>query len=67
MDLYARSSGLSERESQILGLLGQGLDTREIAARLVVSEHSASDHVKAILAKTGTRTRQVLLARGLGA
>jgi DNA-binding CsgD family transcriptional regulator len=67
MDMYARASGLSERESQVLALLGAGLETREIAARLVVSEHTAADHVKAILAKTGARTRQLLLARGLGA
>jgi DNA-binding CsgD family transcriptional regulator len=67
MDLFARSFGLSARETEVLGLLGGGLDTREIAQRLVVSEHTATDHVKAILAKTGTRTRQVLLARALGA
>jgi DNA-binding CsgD family transcriptional regulator len=67
MDVYARACGLSERESQVLGLLGSGLDTKQIAAQLVVSEHTASDHVKAILAKTGARTRQVLLARSVGA
>jgi DNA-binding CsgD family transcriptional regulator len=33
---------------------------------MVVSEHTAADHLKAILAKTGARTRQLLLARGLG-
>jgi DNA-binding CsgD family transcriptional regulator len=67
MDVYARASGLSDRESEVLTLLGQGADTREIAERLVISEHTANDHVKAILAKTGARTRQLLLARGLGA
>jgi DNA-binding CsgD family transcriptional regulator len=67
LDIYARASGLTVREVQVLSLLGEGLETREIAERLVVSEHTASDHVKAVLAKTGARTRQVLLARGLGA
>lgn len=67
MDIYARASGLSDRESEVLALLGQGLDTREIAERIVVSEHTAADHVKAILTKTGARTRQLLLARALGA
>jgi DNA-binding CsgD family transcriptional regulator len=66
MDVYARAYGLSERESQVLSLLGSGLDTKQIAARLVVSEHTAADHVKAILAKTGARTRQALLARAAG-
>ena len=66
LDMYARACGLTRRESEVLALLCEGLDTREIAERMVVSEHTASDHVKAILAKTGARTRQLLLARGLG-
>jgi DNA-binding CsgD family transcriptional regulator len=67
MDVFGRASGLSERESEVLRLLGAGLDTRAIAGLLVVSEHTATDHVKSVLTKTGTHTRQVLLARGLGA
>ena len=66
MDLYARACALSEREVQILALLGQGMDTRQIAQRLVISDHTATDHVKAILAKTGTRNRQQVLARVIG-
>jgi DNA-binding CsgD family transcriptional regulator len=57
---------LTRRESEVLALLCEGLDTREIAARMVVSEHTAGDQLKAILAKTGAHTRQILLARGLG-
>jgi DNA-binding CsgD family transcriptional regulator len=67
MDLFARAHGLSARESEVLTELGNGLDSREIAGRLVVSEHTVNDHVKSILAKTGARTRQVLLSRALGA
>jgi DNA-binding CsgD family transcriptional regulator len=66
LDLYARVCGLTRRESEVLALLCEGLDTRQIAERMVVSEHTASDHLKAILTKTGARTRQLLLARGLG-
>ena len=66
LDLVTRTHGLSARESGVLDLLAAGLDTKQIAARLFVSEHTAADHVKALLAKTGTRTRQVLLARVLG-
>jgi DNA-binding CsgD family transcriptional regulator len=66
MDLFARSHGLSGREAEILGLLGGGLDTREIAGSLFLSEHTVNDHVKAMLAKSGARTRQVLLARVVG-
>jgi DNA-binding CsgD family transcriptional regulator len=66
MDLFARACGLSTRESEILTLLGVGLDSREIAGQLFLSEHTVNDHVKATLAKTGARTRQVLLARVIG-
>ena len=66
LDIYARACGLTRRETEVLALLCEGMDTREIAERIVVSEHTASDHLKAILAKTGARTRQLLLARGLG-
>jgi DNA-binding CsgD family transcriptional regulator len=66
LDLYARACGLTPRESEVLALLCEGLDTREIAERMVVSDHTASDHLKAILAKTAARTRQLLLARVLG-
>jgi DNA-binding CsgD family transcriptional regulator len=67
MDLFARTHGLSVRESEVLALVGTGADSRGIAERLVVSEHTVNDHVKAVLAKTGARTRQVLISRALGA
>jgi DNA-binding CsgD family transcriptional regulator len=67
MDLFARSHGFSERESEVLGLLGTGLDTREIAGALFLSEHTVNDHVKAMLGKAGARTRQVMVARVSGA
>jgi DNA-binding CsgD family transcriptional regulator len=66
MDVYARAHALSPREGEVLTLLGSGLDSREIAAALVLSDHTVNDHVKAILAKTGTRTRQVLITRAIG-
>jgi DNA-binding CsgD family transcriptional regulator len=66
MDLFARAHGLSARESEVLTLLAVGLDSREIAGQLFLSEHTVNDHVKAALAKAGARTRQVLLARATG-
>ncbi|HJQ41625.1 MAG TPA: helix-turn-helix transcriptional regulator [Jatrophihabitantaceae bacterium] len=65
-DVYARAHALSPREAEVLALLGLGLDSREIAVALVLSEHTVNDHVKSILAKTGARTRQVLLSRAVG-
>jgi DNA-binding CsgD family transcriptional regulator len=66
LDLYARACDLTPREAEVLELLCRGRSTREIAAELVVSEHTGADHVKAVLAKTGAPTRQVLLARASG-
>ncbi|WP_027862535.1 helix-turn-helix transcriptional regulator [Marmoricola sp. URHB0036] len=66
-DLFARVHGLSARETEVLALLGNGLSTHEVAARLVLSEHTVNDHVKSVLDKTGARTRQVLMSRALGA
>ena len=51
----------------VLAEVARGLDSRAVADRLVVSEHTVHDHVKAVLAKTGTATRQALLARIAGA
>ena len=51
----------------MLAEVARGLDSRAVADRLVVSEHTVHDHVKAVLAKTGTATRQALLARIAGA
>lgn len=65
-DIFGRCFGLSGRESQVLGLIAKGLDSKQIAAALVLSEHTVNDHVKAVLAKTHARTRQALLARALG-
>lgn len=65
-DLFARLHGLSPRENEVLALVLEGLGTPEIATRLVVARTTAEDHVKALLAKSGSPNRQVLLARALG-
>jgi len=65
--LFARASGLSSREAELLGHLVSGADTRDIAGLMFLSEHTVQDHLKSIFAKTGTRTRPTLLARVLGA
>jgi DNA-binding CsgD family transcriptional regulator len=46
--------------------LVEGLDTRDVAARLFLSEYTVQDHLKAIFDKTGARSRRVLLARARG-
>ncbi|MBD3781439.1 MAG: AAA family ATPase, partial [Micrococcales bacterium] len=49
--------GLTGREVEVLGLLAEGASNREIARRLVISEHTAANHVRSILMKTGSRNR----------
>ncbi len=57
--------GLTAREVEVLGLLGRGLSNRAIATELVISEHTAANHVRSILAKTrsANRTQAAMLAR----
>jgi DNA-binding NarL/FixJ family response regulator len=48
---------LSERELEVLGLVAEGLTNRDIAQRLVLSEHTVNRHVANILRKLGLNSR----------
>jgi DNA-binding CsgD family transcriptional regulator/tetratricopeptide (TPR) repeat protein len=49
--------GLSAREVQILTLVARGLSNREIGETLTISEHTAANHIRSILRKTGCANR----------
>ncbi len=61
--------GLTEREQDVLELIGQGMANKEIAQRLVISERTVKFHVSAILAKLGagnrTEATRIAAQRGL--
>lgn len=60
----ANPVGLTPRESQVLGLLAQGLRNSEIAARNRVSKRTVDHQVSAVLGKLGVRSRTEAVAEG---
>ncbi|QOV37362.1 response regulator transcription factor [Streptomyces ferrugineus] len=64
----ARLSPLTDREREILTVVGRGWTNTEIAARLHLAESTVKTHVGRILAKTGSRDRiqAVILAYDTG-
>lgn len=53
--------GLSVRETEVVGLVAQGLATRQIATALHLSEHTVQRHVQNTFDKVGVRSRRQLV------
>jgi DNA-binding NarL/FixJ family response regulator len=56
---------LSSREVEVLGLMSQGLSTRQIADSLVISENTVKTHIRHILEKLEVNNRAQAVAKAL--
>jgi non-specific serine/threonine protein kinase len=53
---------LTARESEVAALVAQGLSNRQIAVRLTITERTAENHVRHMLARLGFRSRAQIAA-----
>ncbi len=61
-EVVASALALTPRERAVLAEVTRGRATKEIARRLKVTEWTVQDHLKSLFGKTGTSTRQELVA-----
>ncbi|WP_062205558.1 response regulator transcription factor [Streptomyces sp. NBRC 109706] len=59
---------LTDREREVLALIGEGLTNRQIGARLYLSEKTVKNHISRLLGKLGVerRVQAALLAKEAG-
>jgi DNA-binding CsgD family transcriptional regulator len=62
VDRAGPQTTLSPRESEVAALVADGLTNRQIAARLVISERTAENHVQHVLTKLGFAGRSQIAA-----
>lgn len=66
LEIFTRTFGLSARETELMGMLARGSDSKDLASRMFVTENTIQDHLKSIFAKTASHNRRTLLSRALG-
>jgi DNA-binding NarL/FixJ family response regulator len=60
-ELAAAGATLTDREREVVSLVGRGLTNEEIAAELVISPATAKTHVSHAMTKLGARDRAQLV------
>ena len=63
-DVVFLQEPLTAREIEVLALMAEGAENKEIAGRLKISEHTAKFHVSSILGKLGATSRTEAVTRG---
>lgn len=58
------SSVLSDRETEVLGLLARGLSNKQVAVELFISQATVKRHIENISRKLGVSQRSALVAEG---
>ena len=56
---------LTEREQEVLTMMGEGLSNKEISSRLTISTHTVKFHVSSILGKMGAASRTEAVSIGI--
>jgi DNA-binding NarL/FixJ family response regulator len=61
----ALSQPLTPRETEVLGMIAEGLGNKIVAARLGISEHTVKFHIASIFAKLGAGSRTEAVRIGI--
>ena len=60
--VFVQTSKRPKREREVLALLAEGLDPREIATHLVLSPKTVATHVEHVLSKLGVHSQAQAVA-----
>lgn len=66
LQLVSRAYGLTTREHELVALVLEGLDTRELAKRMFISTYTVKDHLKSVFDKAGIHSRRELVTGVFG-